>query len=127
MDVYKVSRGCSVTDIEVYYNIIKLAKWAYYLKGLVLLNLFLITLLLSTYIISFIRLNSLKFKSIFKEKGLDGKINSIPLVADTLLDRILGNILIISKIFMDYIIESIIYYRIICNNSSKLLYNPILL
>jgi len=51
----------------------------------------------------------------------------MPLVADMLLDRILGNILIISKIFIDYTVESIIYYRIIYNNSSKLLYNPILL
>ena len=51
----------------------------------------------------------------------------MPLVADTLLDRIPGDILIISEIFIDHIIENIIYYRIICNNSSKLLYNPILL
>jgi len=44
-----------------------------------------------------------------------------------LLDRILGNILIISEILIDCIIEGIIYYRIICNNSFKLLYNSILL
>ena len=85
------------------------------------------TLFLSAYIIPFIQLNSLKFKNIFKEEGLDGEINSIPLAADTLLNRILGNILIINKILIDYIIEGIIYYRIIYNNSSKLLYNPILL
>ena len=63
----------------------------------------------------------------FKEEGLDSKINSIPLVVDILLNKILGNILIISKILIDYIIEGIICYRIIYNNSSKLLYNPILL
>jgi hypothetical protein len=51
----------------------------------------------------------------------------MPLVADTLLDRIPGNILIISKILIDRIIKSIICYRIIYNNSSKLSYNPILL
>ena len=44
---------------------------------------------------------------------------------DILLDRILGNILIIDKIFINRIIESIICCRIICNNSSKLLYNSI--
>ena len=111
----------------MYHNIIKLAKWAHCSESLFLLNLFLTTSLLSAYIIPFIRLNSLKFKSIFKEEGLDGEINSISLVADTLLDRILGNILIISEVLIDYIIESIIYYRIIYNNSSKLSYNPILL
>ena len=111
----------------MYYNIIKLTKWAYCLEGLFLLNLFLTTLLLSAYVIPFIRLNSLKFKSIFKEEGLDGKINSMPLVADTLLDGILGNILIIGEILIDRTIESIICCRIICNNSSKLSYNPILL
>ena len=63
----------------------------------------------------------------FKEEGLDSKINSIPLVVDILLNKILGNILIISKILIDYIIEGIICYSIICNNSPKLLYNPILL
>ena len=36
---------------------------------------------------------------------------------DILLNRILGNILIINKIVIDYIIESIIYYRIIYNNA----------
>ena len=113
--------------MEVYYNIIKLTKQAYYLEGLFLLNLFLITSLLSAYIIPFIRLNGLKFKSIFKEKGLDGEINSIPLVADTLLDRILGNILIIGEILIDYTIECIIYYRVISNNSSELSKNPVLL
>ena len=111
----------------MYYNIIKLAKWAHYSESLFLLNLFLLTLLLSTYIIPFIRLNSLKFKSIFKEEGLDGKINSMPLAADTLLNRIPGNILIISKILINCTTEGIIYCRIIRNNSSKLLYNPILL
>ena len=105
----------------------KLAKWAHCSEGLFLLDLFLTTSLLSAYIIPFVRLNSLKFKSIFKEEGLDGKINSIPLAADMLLDRILGNILIFGEILIDRIIESIIYYRIIYNNSSKLLYNPILL
>jgi hypothetical protein len=40
--------------MEVYYNIIKLAKWAYYSEGLFLPNLFLTTLLLSAYIIPFI-------------------------------------------------------------------------
>jgi len=51
----------------------------------------------------------------------------MPLVADTLLDRILYNILIISEILIDRIIEYIIYYRVISNNSSKLLKNPVLL
>ena len=58
-------------------------------------------------------------KSIYKAEGLDGKINSIPLVADILLDRILDNILIISEILIDYIIMYIIYYRVISNNNSK--------
>ena len=89
--------------MEVYHNIIKFAKWAHSLKGLFLLNLFLMTLLFFIYIISFVRLNSLKFKSIFEEEGLDGEINSMPLVADTLLDRILNNILIVGKIFVDRI------------------------
>jgi len=44
-----------------------------------------------------------------------------------LLDRILGNILIISEILIDRIIECVIYYRVVSNNSSKLLKNPILL
>ena len=113
--------------MEVYYNIIKFAKWAYFLKGLFLLNFFLITSLLFTYIIPFIRLNSLKFKSIFKEEGLDGEINNMPLVADTLLDRILSNIFIIGKIFVDYIIECVICYRVISNNGFKFLKNSILL
>ena len=113
--------------MEVYYNIIKFAKWAYFLKGLFLLNLFLMTLLLFTYIIPFIQLNSLKFKSIFKKKGLDSKINGIPLAADILLDRILSNIFIIGKIFVDYTTKYIIYCRVISNNSSKLLKNPVLL
>ena len=51
----------------------------------------------------------------------------MPLAANTLLDGILNNIFIISKILINYITESIIYYKIICNNSFKLLYNPILL
>jgi hypothetical protein len=85
------------------------------------------TLFFSTYVIPFIRLNSLKFDSIFKEEGLDGEIDSISLVVDILVDRILGNILIVGEILVDYTTESIIYYKIICNNSSKLLYNPILL
>ena len=111
----------------MYYNIIKFAKWAYSLEGLFLLNLFLITLLFSAYIIPFIQLNSLKFKSIFEEEGLDGKINGMPLVADILLDRIPNDILIISKIFVDRIIECVICYRIISNNGFKLLKNPVLL
>jgi len=48
------------------------------------------------------------------------------LVVDILLNKNLNNIFIIGEIFINYIIESIIYYRIICNNSSKLLYNFIL-
>jgi hypothetical protein len=51
----------------------------------------------------------------------------MPLVADTLLDRSLYKILIISEILIDYIIECIIYYRVISNNSFKLLKNPVLL
>ena len=51
----------------------------------------------------------------------------MPLAADILLDGVLDNIFIINKILINCIIESIIYYKIICNNSSKLLYNPILL
>jgi hypothetical protein len=85
------------------------------------------TFLLSTYIIPFIRLNSLKFKNIFKEEGLDSKINSIPLAADILLNRILNNILIIGEIFVNYTTKYIIYCRVISNNGSKLLKNPILL
>jgi hypothetical protein len=111
----------------VYYNIIKFTKWAYCLKGLFLLNLFFITSLLSAYIIPFIQLNSLKFKNIFKKEGLNSKINNIPLAVDILLNRILSDILIINKIFVDYITEYIIYYKVISNNSSKLLKNSILL
>ena len=51
----------------------------------------------------------------------------MPLVADILLNRILSDILIISKIFVNYIIEYIICYKIISNNGFKLLKNPILL
>ena len=97
------------------------------MEGLFLLGLFLITLLLSAYVIPFIRLNSLKLKSIFKEEGLDGEINSIPLAVDILLNRILNDILIVSKIFVDYIIKYIIYYKVISNNGFKLLKNPVLL
>ena len=103
----------------MYYNIIKFAKWAHSLKGLFLLNLFLITSLLFTYIILFVRFNSLKFKSIFEEEGLDGEINSIPLAVDILLNRILSDIFIISKIFVDYITEYIICCRVISNNGFK--------
>ena len=111
----------------MYYNIIKFAKWAQSSEGLFLLNLFLITLLLFTYIIPFVQLNSLKFKSIFKEEGLDSEINGMPLVADILLDRILSDILIVSKIFVDHTTECVICYKVISNNSFKLLKNPILL
>jgi len=51
----------------------------------------------------------------------------MPLTADMLLDRILGNILIIGEILIDYIIECVIYCRVISNDGSKLLKNPILL
>ena len=51
----------------------------------------------------------------------------MPLTVDILLNGILDDILIIGEILVDYIIESIIYYKIIYNNSFKLLYDPILL
>jgi len=51
----------------------------------------------------------------------------MPLAADILLNRILGNMLIISEILIDYIIECVIYCRVISNNGFKLLKNPILL
>ena len=85
------------------------------------------TLLLFTYIIPFVQLNSLKFKSIFKKEGLDGEINSIPLTADTLLNRILSNIFIVNKIFINYTTKYIICYKVISNNNFKFLKNPILL
>jgi len=51
----------------------------------------------------------------------------MPLAANILLDRILGNILIIGEILIDYITECVICCRVISNNGSKLLENPILL
>jgi hypothetical protein len=51
----------------------------------------------------------------------------MPLAADTLLDRILGNILIIGEILIDRTIECVICCRVISNNGSKLLKNPVLL
>ena len=113
--------------MEVYHNIIKFAKWAHSLKGLFLLNLFLMTLLFFIYIIPFIQLNSLKSKSIFKEEGLDNKINGMPLAIDILLNRIPSDIFIVGKIFIDYTTEYIIYCKVISNNGFKLLKNPILL
>ena len=51
----------------------------------------------------------------------------MPLAVNILLNKILSDILIIGKIFIDYIIKYIIYYKVISNNSFKLLKNPILL
>jgi len=51
----------------------------------------------------------------------------MPLVVDTLLDRILGNILIISEILIDRTTKYIICCRVISNDGSELLKNPILL
>ena len=51
----------------------------------------------------------------------------MPLAADILLDRILGNILIIGKILIDCTTECVICCRVINNNSSELSKNPILL
>jgi len=51
----------------------------------------------------------------------------MPLAVDMLLDRILGDILIVSEILIDYIIKCIIYCRVVSNDGSKLLKNPILL
>jgi len=45
------------------------------------------------------------------------------LVIDPLLYRILFNIFIFKKILINYIVESIIYTKVINNNSFKLLYN----
>ena len=69
----------------------------------------------------------LNINKAFKEKGLNSKINNIALATDSLLSRILVNILVLKKVVTYYIIESIIYTRIISNNSSYLLYDPVLL
>ena len=58
---------------------------------------------------------------------MDSEINSIPLIANMLLDGILGDIFIISEILIDYTIKYVIYYRVISNDSFKLLKNPVLL
>ena len=49
------------------------------------------------------------------------------LIADLLLSSTLGDSLLFRKMLANYIIEHIIYARIITNNSTNLLYNTIIL
>ena len=52
---------------------------------------------------------------------------SLVMLVDLLLSSTLGDSLLIRKILANYIIEDIIYTRIITNNSTNLLYNTIIL
>jgi hypothetical protein len=60
-------------------------------------------------------------------KYLYNKINNISLVVNLLLSRTLRDPFIFRKLLANYLIEGIIYTRVISNNNPNLLYKTIIL
>jgi hypothetical protein len=66
-----------------------------------------------TFIFYFVRLKLLHFNHVFEKKGLNGKIDNIFIIPNPLTCRILLNILLFEKIFLNRTIKSIVCCYII--------------